>query len=273
MQAELEQATIRWVPTLKRGRWFLLVARVLVFVLAIALWDLITRLNIVPPIILPPPLDVWYGLGALLQLPGFPGHLWATTLETAVGFLLAAVVGIPLGVLVAMSRLANRVIYPYMVVFQAIPKVALAPIVVTWMGAGLNSKIVLAAGVALFPVLINTILGMEGADENARLLMTSLESSRWQTLSKLLLPTSAPAIQAGLESGLTLSLVGAMAAEFVAAQAGLGVLLIQFDYAFNMPLTFAVMIAISLMGLALYQVVVSLMRSFIDRRPGLGVVY
>lgn len=254
------------------GRFVLHAVRVLVLVAAIGLWDLFTRTGVVSDVLVPGPWAVARAVVDLVSQPWFPPHLQATLVATAAGFGLAAVVGIPLGVLLANSRLARRILFPYVVIMQVIPKIALAPLLIVWVGPGVGSKIVLAAAIAVFPALINTMLGIESVDEDARLLLRSLGSSRWQMLTKLQLPTSAPAIVAGLESSLTIVLIGVIAGEFISAEAGLGTLLITFQYNFQIAPVFATMLVIGALGLAVYVAFVVVARRLLRRRPGLGIV-
>ncbi len=253
----------------RRFNW----AELLPALVIVVVWDLVTRTRLVPDVVLAPPVAVFTALLELVQLPWFPEQLWTTALETVGGFVLAAVIGIPLGLMIASFTVVRRLVLPYVVVLQAIPKIALAPLFITWLGAEMSSKVALGGAIALFPVVINTILGVSSVDENARLLLRSLESSRWQILVKLVLPTSAPAILAGLETALTFALVGVIAAEFVAAQAGLGLLLITYNYEFRMPMVFAVMLVTSGVGLSLFYLVTWVLGTLIRRRPDIGHVY
>lgn len=241
------------------------------FAVGIGFWELLTRSGLVSELLLPGPAAVVEALADMLGQPWFPRNLQATALALAGSFAVSAVVGVPLGIVLANFRLARRALFPYVVVAQVIPKIALAPIFVVWFGPGVNSKIVLATAIAIFPVVINTMLGIESVDENAQLLMRSLRASRWQVLTKLQLPTSAPAIVAGLESSLTIVLIGVVAGEFISAEAGLGTLLITFEYNFQIPAVFATMVVISALGLLAYLAFVLVARRAL-RRPGLGVV-
>lgn len=270
MQEEAPLVELAAPPRAGKSLWIHAVT-LAILVASLALWELFTRTGLVSALLVPGPIAVSEALAGLVREPWFPEHLLTTTIEMLAGFAVAAVVGVPLGIVLANFRLARRLLFPYVVVAQVIPKIALAPIFIIWFGPGVNSKIVLASAIAIFPAVINTMLGIETVDENARLLMRSLRSSRWQLLTKLQLPTSTPAIVAGLESSLTIVLIGVIAGEFISAEAGLGTLLLTFEYNFQIPAVFATMVVISALGLAAYLAFVIVARRLL-RRPGLGVV-
>jgi len=270
VQEEAPLVELAAPPGARKSPW-LYAATGALFVAALALWELVTQSGLVSELVVPGPIAVAEALATLVREPWFPEHLQTTAVEMLVSFALAAVLGVPLGIVLANFRLARRLLFPYVVVAQVIPKIALAPIFIVWFGPGVSSKIVLATAIAIFPAVINTMLGIASVDENAQLLMRSLRSSRWQVLTKLQLPTSAPAIVAGLESSLTIVLIGVIAGEFISAEAGLGTLLLTFEYNFQIPAVFATMVAISALGLAAYLVFVIVARRLL-RRPGLGVV-
>ncbi len=226
-----------------------------VSLLLMAAWELLSRREIIPSIILPAPTAIAAALVTLISAPWFPEHLLATTYETVAGFVLGSVGGIILGILVANVRLFRKLAYPYVIAFQVMPKVVLAPIFLTWFGFGLESKIAMAAAIAFFPVVVNTVLGLESIEENAMLLMRSFVASRWQIFIKLSFPQALPAIFAGLETSATIALIGALVAEFVTARAGLGLLLTTFNFEMKIALVFAVIVVVSLVGLALYGAV------------------
>src|SRR5262249_32078732 len=155
----------------------------------------------------------------------------------------------------------KEVVFPYVVSFQVMPKVVLATIFITWFGLGIESKIVMAIAISFFPVVINTVVGLESVEENAMLLIRSLVASRRQIFWKLAWPAPLPSIFAGLKTSLTLALIGALVAEFVAANEGLGTLIISFSFELKVYLVFAVIIVVSVLGLALYGIM-----EYLDRK-------
>ena len=240
-----------------------LVLSPLSFVLLIVVWEATSRAGLVAPIVLPPPSRVWDGLVILFTAPWFPQHVWLTTAETLIGFVLGGVAAILLGIVMVNMPLFKEVIYPYVVAFQVMPKVVLAPIFITWFGFGIESKIVMAIAISFFPVVINTVVGLESVEENASLLMRSFVASRRQVFWKLAWPTALPSIFAGLKTSLTLALIGALVAEFVTAKEGLGTLITTFSFELKVYLVFAVIIVVSVLGLLLYGLMEYLERKIV----------
>jgi NitT/TauT family transport system permease protein len=247
------------------GRWPLLRPEHLLsagfLVVALAVWETLSRLGVVHEIILPSPSRIAVGVWTVVTLTGFARELGTTLLEVLLGFLLAAAGGIGLGVLTGTFELFRRAIYPYVVAFQVIPKVVFAPIFLAWFGYGIESKVVLAAVIAFFPCLINTAVGLRSTSEDEVMLLRSYVASRWQIFWKLTLPKALPFIFAGLKTAFTFALIGAIVAEFVGTYHGLGLMLETFTFALQMHLVFAVIVIISVVGIALYAGL-----DFIDRR-------
>src|ERR1043166_1755737 len=172
---------------------------ILLFCSSILAWELIVRAFDVPIFIFPPPSRVapapWRGVPSGL----YQKHLSHTLLETVLGFLLGSALGFFLGTAVALNRYVEYFFYPYIVMFQSLPKVALAPLIVVWFGLGLKSQVVNAALVAFFPLLVNTIVGLKSADEDRMNLMLSLAASERQIFWMLRLPNALPFVMAGLD--------------------------------------------------------------------------
>jgi NitT/TauT family transport system permease protein len=158
---------------------------------------------------------------------------------------------------VALSRRTEYFLYPFIVMFQSMPKVALAPLIIVWFGLGLTSKVVTAALVAFFPLLVNTIVGLRSADEDRVSLMRSLAASRWQLFWMLQLPNAMPYIFAGLEIAMIFALLGAIVAELVGAQSGLGMLIQSMNFTMDVAGQFSVLLILSLVGLLLNGIVVA----------------
>ncbi len=230
-------------------------------VLGLGIWEALNRTGMIHDIILPAPTRIAVGLWTVITLPGFARELGTTVLEVFAGFLLAAVVGVGIGILTGTFDLFRRAIYPYVVAFQVIPKVVFAPIFLAWFGFGIESKIVLAAVIAFFPCLINTAVGLRSTSEDERMLLRSYVASRRQVFFKLTLPKALPLIFAGLKTAFTFALIGAIVAEFVGTYHGLGLMLETFTFALQMHLVFAVIVIISVMGIVLYAGL-----DFLDRR-------
>lgn len=234
--------------------------RALLLVLSLAAWEAAVRAFRVPAFVLPPPSRIGAALWAGAASRVYLDHLWITLGETLLGFALGSAVAFALGLVVARSRVVEYFLYPYVVMFQSMPKVALAPLIVVWFGLGLASKVVSAALVAFFPLLVNTIVGLRSADEDRVALMRSLAATELQIFRMLRLPSALPFIMAGLEVAMVFSLVGAIVAEFVGAEAGLGMLIQSMNFSMDVAGQFAVLIILAVMGLVLNGAIVSVRR-------------
>lgn len=178
-------------------------------------------------------------------------HVRITLQEIALGFLLGGVIGIGFGTLAAESSIARRVIMPYVIITQALPKFALAPILVIWFGFGQEPKIIIAALIAFFPLLENTYLGLTSTPSEMLELFRAMRASRWTMLRKARVPHAIPAIFSGLRVALMLALVGAVVAEYVGANKGLGAQIIVAQGTLDTELMYVAFVLLTLLGLAL----------------------
>jgi NitT/TauT family transport system permease protein len=234
--------------------------RILLLVGSLVAWEALVRLLRVPAFILPTPSSMIVALYRGFDSGIYPQHLWVTLSETMLGFLCACLLAFALGTVVALSRRVEYFLYPFIVMFQALPKVALAPLFLIWFGLGLTSKVAQAAFTAFFPLMVNIIAGLRSADEDRVNLMRSLAASELQILVMLRLPGALPFIMAGLEVAMTLSLIGAIVAEFVGAQAGLGVLEQSMNFTMDVAGQFSILLILSVLGLALNSCIVLIRR-------------
>jgi NitT/TauT family transport system permease protein len=225
-------------------------------------WEYGTRLADVPAYILPPPSDIVASLSAQLQSPRYWMHISVTAQETIFGFLLGCGSAFLLGVAVSQIRLVEKTVYPYVVAFQTVPKIALAPLFVIWFGFGITSKVVVAALVCFFPMIVNVIEGLRAADQDQIEMMRSLDATKFQIFRKVQFPNALPFIFAGLDIGIIFAVIGAVVGEFVGARAGLGYLLLQNIYDFNTSGLFGVLVTLSVMGLTGHFIVRYLQRKF-----------
>jgi NitT/TauT family transport system permease protein len=230
----------------------LVVPPLIVTLILLGIWQFISSSGMVDEIILPSPTSIADAGADIVQESFFWNATWVTTQEAVIGFAAGVVVAWILGTLIGLFRVFSLAVYPPVVAFQIMPRVALAPVFLTWFGFGITSKIVMAATICFFPVLVNTILGMQGVSRDARALMRSLGASKWEEYRKLLLPASLPAIFASLKVAIALALIGAIVAEFLGASEGMGVLLREFSFQLRIAESFAVLVALSLLGLVLY---------------------
>lgn len=226
-----------------------------VAVALVAVWDLVVRTGLVSEIIVPYPLNVASSLVGELQQGSFWSHFRVTAVETLVGFAIGSAIGFFGGAVLGMSSWLRAVLFPYVVAFQGLPKVVLAPVFITALGFGIGSKIAMAVVLAFFPVLLNTMVGMMSVDADQTKLLRAYEASRWQMFRKLTFPSATPLIFAGLKASLTFSLIGAIVGEFVGASAGLGYLLNLYAYQLRVPQVWAVMVVLAAFGVLLYALI------------------
>ena len=232
---------------------------ILLFVTLIGGWELSVRWFDIPKIVLPAPSAVAAALWVGMQ-GDFLRHFGITFYETIAGFALGSATGLVLGALISQFRLLERTLYPYIVAFQTLPKVAIAPIIVIWFGYGVTSKIVITATIAFFPLLANTIVGLRAAPQEQIELMVAFTASRWQVFRLARLPHALPYIFVGLDVAIVLSVIGAIVGEFVGAQAGLGYLILQKNFNMDMAGVFAILIVLSAMGVGLHLLVNAVQR-------------
>lgn len=237
---------------------------VLISVAALAVflvgWELAVRLLRVPPVVLPPPSSVAVALYVILMSGTMFWHLGVTLTEILLGFALGAATAFVLGALIAQFRVVDRMLYPYVVAFQAVPKVALAPLLVVWFGFGLESKILMTAIIAFFPILVNTVAGLRTVEPERIDLMVALKATRWQVFRYVRLPTALPFIFAGLDVGVVLSVIGAIVGEFVGANAGIGYLLLVYNADLRIASMFALLIVLAALGIILHAIVLLVQR-------------
>ena len=241
------------LPPTKHGRRRLMhrVLAVLFGVTMIVGWEVGCRVGQVSDLVLPAPSQVGAALLDGLRSGQLIHGLGVTLTEIVLGFLLAAVTAFVLGTLISQIKLVEAVLYPYIVAIQTLPKIAVAPLILVWVGFGLESKVVIAAMVAFFPILVNTIIGLKSTPEQKLELMQSLSASRWKTFWYVKLPEALPFIFAGLNVGIVMSVLGAIVGEFIGAKAGLGYMLLQMNYNLDVAGMFSVLVVLAIMGILL----------------------
>jgi NitT/TauT family transport system permease protein len=221
----------------------------------VLLWQGITTWWGLSAFFLPAPLLVWQRLLKVLADGSLLRHTWVTLEEVLLGLALGTGLATSLGYLLAKSRLMERLLSPYLVASQAVPIVAIAPLLVLWFGPGMFSKVLICALIVFFPVLVNTIVGLRAVPENLRDLMRSLQATRTQMLRHLEIPAALPVFLGGLRVGATLSVIGAVVGEFVGADRGLGFLVNVGRGQYDTALVFVAILTLILLALALYGIV------------------
>ena len=222
---------------------------ILTLILIVGVWMLATDYWRVPNYVLPTPA----GVLKALQVGYVDGLLWKhllfTLQATASGYLAGCLAGLVFGTLVAESKTFDRFVYPYIIALQSMPKVAIAPLIVVWFGFGMESKIVIVALVCFFPVLINTIVGIRQADRDLIDLYRAFSASRWMIFWQVKLPAAAGHIFAGLQISVVLGLIGAIVAEFIASQRGLGNVIQAASVSLDVATMFAALISLAVLGI------------------------
>jgi NitT/TauT family transport system permease protein len=221
-------------------------------------WHLVTAVFSVPAWLLPSPRAVGGALYHFRQI--LPVHFWVTLLETVVGFLLSIVVGVPLAILIVWSPVLQRTIYPILLAAQSIPKVALAPLFLVWIGYGMSSKILVVVSVAFFPIVVDTVTGLMAVEPDLLDMVKVLRASTLQTFVMIRMPASLPYFFSGTKVAVTLAVIGSVIGEFVGADRGLGYLIQVSGSQLKTDLVFGVLAILSLMGMALFVAVEWLQR-------------
>jgi NitT/TauT family transport system permease protein len=233
----------------------------------IAVWEAVCQLFAIPSYIIPAPSAIWKETSAM------PGNVAWHTLVTGktvlLGFLVSVLVSLPLAVLLTSSRLVAAAIYPLLVLTQAIPKVALAPILVVVLGTSELPRVVVTFLVAFFPLVLSIASGLVSVPPDLLELGRACRANRWTELWRIRLPYAVPFIFSGLKAAIALAVVGAVVAEFVNADAGLGYLIQTSTAFFKVQLAWGALIILSIMGIILFQVIVAIERIFFPWSPGI----
>ncbi|MFN0299949.1 MAG: ABC transporter permease [Burkholderiales bacterium] len=241
---------------MKPGRfdvsWLTTPALLIAFVI---IWHFYVQWSGVSKFIIPPPVAVWESFLDLISSPSTLRHTWITLYETLAGFVIACIVGVGLGTVLGKTPWLERAVNPFIVATQVVPKVALVPLFILWFGFGPESKIIIAAVLAFFPILTNTMLGVKSIDLGHKDVMTVLNASRWDAFITLELPSSLPAIVTGMEVGIVLAIIGAVVGEYLGGSTGLGHLAVASLNDFKVGMMFAVIILLTLIGFVLYAMI------------------
>ncbi|WP_368497152.1 ABC transporter permease [Herbiconiux sp. A18JL235] len=231
----------KWVITLGVGLFVLLV------------WQLVAVLFELPTYILPTPVDAAESLWTNRD------ELWSATLvttgEVLAGFSIAVIVSIPIAMLLVSFRWFETVVYPFIVLLQTVPKIALAPLFVVWFGFGILPKILVTFLICFFPILLDTMTGLRSSNPDMASLVRSMGGGKWSIFRKVRLPAALPHVFAGVKVAITLAVVGAVVGEFVGATQGLGYLLLRANANLDTPLLFAAIAILTVLGLVLYYAV------------------
>jgi NitT/TauT family transport system permease protein len=239
------------IPSLRQLRPVILPIATAAAVLA--LWQVVAVLFHVPSVILPTPTEIaaelWHVLPVLLR------HAVPTTLDSVAAFAVASVLGVALAIAVTYSPLVRDTLYPNLVLFQLIPKIALAPLFVVWLGITSESRIAFSAFVCFFPVVISAAMGFAGTDASTLRLCRSLTASDWQSFVLVRFPFALPAIFSGMKIAMTMAVIGVIIGEFISAKAGLGFYILYASSRMETAAIFAALFLLCMIGVSLFGAV------------------
>ncbi len=248
------------------ARWWAAAWRPLTLVVAVlVVWWVVTAQGWLAPYVLPSPADTW---AAAAENAAYLGqHTWVTTYETVIGFALAVVIGELVAVLMAYSPTTERTVYPIILVAQVVPKIAIAPLFVVWLGFGVAPKITVAVLMAFFPVVISGLAGLRSVDPEVIELTSTMGASRLKTFAKVMFPASLPQLLSGLKVAATLAVTGAVVGEFVGGNEGLGYVILQANGNIDTAMLFAALVVMSLLGIVLFLIIEIAERLLIGWHP------
>lgn len=258
MNTAVPSAAAAAKPSFIRRRPDVVLGPLILIVLLLA-WEFGVKAFQVPRFVLPPPsavaMALYSGLTEGTAAGGFWYHIGVTFSEAMMGFVLGSILGILLGFALSTWEMAERTVYPYVVAFQSLPKVAIAPLFLVWFGFGLESKIILCTISTFFPMLVNSMAGCRSVDPDRIDMARSCCASRLVIFRRVVLPSAMPFLFAGFNMSIVLSMVGALTSEFVGSNAGLGMLLISFQNAMQIDAMFALLIVLMVIGCLLNRIV------------------
>ncbi len=240
------------------GKW---IPAVIIVAGLIGLWEWVVAANDIPHWKLPSPHSIgeelWTSRGLFLR------HTWVTLEEVLIGFSIALASGVLLAGLIHRSRTLERVIYPSVVASQTIPIIVIAPLLLIWLGYGMQHKVIVVALISFFPIVVNSVDGLKSADPDMVRLLRTLGASRWQVFTKVQVPNSLPFMFSGIKIAITVSVIGAVIGEWVGSSEGLGYLAIRSKSQFLSERVYATVVLLSLMGIALFLISGVLERVFL----------
>ncbi|HEX2547385.1 MAG TPA: ABC transporter permease [Ramlibacter sp.] len=231
----------------------------------LVLWELAARVLKLPEFVLPAPSMIWNML--ITRQGALAGASWVTAEEILYGFLLSVAVGVVIAVVIARFERLGEAVYPLMVLFQNVPKIALAPLFILWFGYDLAPKILLIVVMAFFPVALNMLVGLRSADPNLVTLLKTVGASKTEILWRVQIPHSLPYLMSGIKIAITLSVIGAIVGEFAGASAGLGYMIQFASTQMETALVFAALAQVSVLGMAFYYAIELIEWKYLDWAP------
>lgn len=240
-------------PASRTRGWTKVAPPIALTVAFVLTWHLIAASELISRLIVPFPWAVAESFAEITWGNGliWP-HAWVTVAEALAGFGLGSAAAALVAVIAAVSPAFNRMVYPFMVAFQVTPRIAVAPIIIAWLGFGMAPKVVIGATICFFPVFLNMLTGLLSAEPTSLEMFRSLGASKRKVFTHLMLPTALPITFAGLQTGISFALIGVIVGEFISASQGLGYLIKAFSFELNIPGSYAVLLALTIIGLLLF---------------------
>lgn len=255
-----------YLKKVKRNKWKIGIIRIAILVIFIALWEVAAKLKLIDPFLTSSPSRIVKSLISFVNGGTLFRHIWVTCYETIIGFMLGTILGVIIAIILWASKTASKVLDPYLVVLNALPKVALAPIIIFWVGNGTPAIITIALLISIVTTIISVLTGFNEVDEGEMLLMTTFQANKWQKLRYLVFPASIPVIISALKINVGLSWVGVIMGEFLVAREGLGFLIIYGGQIAQLDMVMMSIVILSVIAFIMYEVVAILENKLVNKK-------
>lgn len=255
-----------YLKKVKRNKWKIGIIRIAILVIFIALWEVAAKLKLIDPFLTSSPSRIVKSLISFINGGTLFRHIWVTCYETIIGFMLGTILGVIIAIILWASKTASKVLDPYLVVLNALPKVALAPIIIFWVGNGTPAIITIALLISIVTTIISVLTGFNEVDEGKMLLMTTFQANKWQKLRYLVFPASIPVIISALKINVGLSWVGVIMGEFLVAREGLGFLIIYGGQIAQLDMVMMSIVILSVIAFIMYEVVAILENKLVNKK-------
>ena len=255
-----------YLKKVKRNKWKIGIIRIAILVIFIALWEVAAKLKLIDPFLTSSPSRIVKSLISFVNGGTLFRHIWVTCYETIIGFMLGTILGVIIAIILWASKTASKVLDPYLVVLNALPKVALAPIIIFWVGNGTPAIITIALLISIVTTIISVLTGFNEVAEGKMLLMTTFQANKWQKLRYLVFPASIPVIISALKINVGLSWVGVIMGEFLVAREGLGFLIIYGGQIAQLDMVMMSIVILSVIAFIMYEVVAILENKLVNKK-------
>lgn len=255
-----------YLKKVKRNKWKIGIIRIAILVIFIALWEVAAKLKLIDPFLTSSPSRIVKSLISFVNGGTLFRHIWVTCYETIIGFMLGTILGVIIAIILWASKTASKVLDPYLVVLNALPKVALAPIIIFWVGNGTPAIITIALLISIVTTIISVLTGFNEVDEGKMLLVTTFQANKWQKLRYLVFPASIPVIISALKINVGLSWVGVIMGEFLVAREGLGFLIIYGGQIAQLDMVMMSIVILSVIAFIMYEVVAILENKLVNKK-------